>query len=46
VGYQLLNILLQAHALDMSYEAVLLDEGQKTVLRTTGIKDPVAIVAL
>ncbi len=46
VGYQLLNILLQAHALDMSYEAALLDEGQKTVLRTIGIKDPVAIVAL
>ncbi len=46
VGYQLLNILLQAHALDMSYEAALLDEDQKTVLRTIGIKDPVAIVAL
>ena len=46
VGYQLLNMLLQAHALDMPYEAALLDEDQKSALRNIGIKDPVAIVAL
>jgi len=46
VGYQLLNMLLQAHALDMPYEAVLLDEDQKVIVKNTGIEDPVAIVAL
>lgn len=46
VGYQLLNILLQAKALDIPYEAALLDENQKNVLRNIGIKDPVAMITL
>ncbi|MEW6067030.1 MAG: hypothetical protein AB1610_01845 [Nitrospirota bacterium] len=46
VGYQLLNILLQANALDMSYEVALLDENQKNVLRNIGIKDPVTMIIL
>ena len=46
VGYQLLNILLQAKALDISYEAVLLDKNQKNIVRNMGINDPVAIITL
>jgi hypothetical protein len=46
VGYQLLNILLQAKALDLSYQAVLLDEDQGRLFETMEIGDPVAIVLL
>lgn len=46
VGYQLLNLLLQARALEIRYEAALLDEGQKSALRDTGIDNPVAIFAI
>ncbi|GBC63767.1 hypothetical protein DENIS_4765 [Desulfonema ishimotonii] len=45
-GYQLLNILLQAHALDLSWEAVLLNETQKTLFCNMGINSPVALVAM
>ena len=44
VGYQLLNLLLQAHALDISYQAILLDETQKTMLERIGVREPVAIL--
>ncbi len=46
VGYQLLNLLLQAHSLDILYQAALLDETQKTLLRRMGVKDPVAAFAI
>ncbi len=46
VGYQLLNLLLQAHSLDILYQAALLDETQKTLLRRMGVKDPVAVFAI
>lgn len=46
VGYQLLNILLQAKALDLSYQASLLDEDQGRLFETMEIGDPVAIVLL
>lgn len=46
VGYQLLNLLLQAHTLGLAYQAALLDEIHKTILRRMHIKNPVAIVAL
>jgi len=41
VGYQLLNLLLQAQALDLVYKAILLDENQKETFRFIGIPDPV-----
>jgi hypothetical protein len=46
VGYQLLNILVQAKALDIPYEAALLDENRKRIFRSMGIKNPVAIIML
>lgn len=46
VGYQLLNLLLQAQALDLAYEAILLDENQKEIFRSVGIKDPVCTFSL
>ncbi|QTA90005.1 Uncharacterized protein dnm_060650 [Desulfonema magnum] len=46
VGYQMMNILLQAYASDIAYEAILLDESRKAVFRDIGIKAPVAAVAL
>jgi hypothetical protein len=46
VGYQLLNILIQAKALAIRYEAALLDQNRKSLLAEAGIKEPVAIVML
>lgn len=46
VGYQLLNLLLQAKALDVVYGAILLDEAQRRIFSSAGIKHPVAAVAL
>ncbi len=46
VGYQLLNLMLQAQALDLAFKAILLDENQKKTFRTIGIMDPVAALLL
>lgn len=46
IGYQLLNVLLQAKALGIFYQAFLLDETQKSNVRMTGVNDPVAILAV
>jgi hypothetical protein len=46
VGYQLLNLVLQATSLNISYQAVLLDETQRATVGRTGLKDPVAILAI
>jgi len=46
VGYQLLNLLLQAHSLGVSYKAVLLDEAERRIVRGAGIKEPVAMLVL
>lgn len=46
VGCQLFNILIQARALDVSYEVALLDENQKCLLAKIGIKEPLAIIML
>jgi hypothetical protein len=45
VGYQLLNILIQASALDLRYNVVLLDGEQRRLLANTGIAGPVAIIS-
>ena len=46
IGYQLLNLMLQAQSLGVSYSARLLDESQKKLFQTSGIKEPVAILLL
>lgn len=46
VGYQMLNLLLQADALDMSYKASLLDENERQVLKDMGIAGSVAIFSI
>jgi hypothetical protein len=46
VGYQLFNILIQAKALDIRYQAALLNEIERKTIQDIGINDPIAIVAL
>jgi hypothetical protein len=46
VGYQLLNAIIQAAALDLSYQTLLLDGPQKNLIESIGIKAPVAALAL
>jgi hypothetical protein len=46
VGYQLLNMLLQARSLDIPYRSFLLNETEKQNLAKIGITDPVAVLAL
>lgn len=46
VGYQLLNAILQAAALDLRYQAILLDELQTALVESAGIKTPEAALAL
>ena len=45
-GYELLNMLLQAKSLDLSYRAHLLNEAQKIAVAKTGIDDPVAVLSV
>lgn len=45
VGYQLLNLVLQASILNIDYRAFLLDKDQKVIFVDIGIKAPVAILA-
>jgi len=42
IGYQTLNLMLQAKSLNLSYRVVLLDEKQKEFFHKIGIKDAVA----
>ena len=46
VGYQLLNLLAQAHSLGVSYQAVLLDETRRAIVSRMGVKNPVAVFAI
>ena len=46
VGYQLLNMLLQARSLDIPYRSFLLNETEKQNLAKIGVADPVAVLAL
>jgi len=46
VGYQLLNLLLQANSLDISYQAFLLSKDHKSTLVSMGVRDPVAVLAV
>ena len=46
VGYQLLNLLIQAHALGLAYHAALLDETYKNMFSKTPINGPIAVLAL
>lgn len=46
IGYELLNVLLQAHSLRIGYRTILLDEIQRSSLCRLGLNDPVAMLAL
>jgi hypothetical protein len=46
IGYQLLNLLLQAKALEIYYQAFLLNEAQKINIRAAGVADPVVVVSV
>jgi hypothetical protein len=46
VGYELLNIMVQAKALDISYVTYLLNQEQRKILERSGISGPRAVVAL
>jgi len=46
IGYQLINLLLQAKVLDVAYQTILLDETLQKLLESTGIRKPVALLAV
>jgi len=46
VGYQLLNLLVQAKVLDLRYQAILLDGSHKDLFDGLPILDPIAVLAL
>jgi len=46
VGYQLLNLMLQANSFGISYRAFLLDGTQKAAIRAIGVEDPVAVLVI
>jgi hypothetical protein len=46
IGFQLINLLLQANTIDLNYKAVLLNESQKNILIEIGIKDPISILTI
>lgn len=46
IGYQLLNLMLQASSLNLMYSALLLDDSQKKLFEDSGINDPVAALLL
>jgi hypothetical protein len=46
VGYQLLNLILQAQTLNLDYKAILLDKDQKLPFKNIGIKDPISLILL
>ena len=46
IGFQLLNLLLQAHSIGLTYRALLLNEPMKNILTEMGIKYPIAILAI
>lgn len=45
-GYQLLNIIVQAHALELSYQVFLPDNKMKSVIKSAGVQNPAAIIGL
>jgi hypothetical protein len=46
IGYQLLNMILQAHVLDVSYKAILLNESQMNMFQKIGLSNTASIMAL
>lgn len=44
IGYQLLNMILQAHCLDLTYRAVLLNAEQRAILKAAGIEKAEAAI--
>ena len=46
IGYQLFNMMLQAHVLNISYEAILLNKQQKDIFDNIGVSDAAAVLAI
>ena len=46
VGYQFLNVMLQANSLNLAYRAILLDSTQRRGLVDLGVNDPIAVLAV
>jgi hypothetical protein len=46
IGYQLLNLMLQAKSLGLKYRAVLLNENQRETFKNGGIRDPIATLSI
>lgn len=46
VGYQLLNLTLQAQGLNINYKASLVDEEGRGILSRIGVKNPVAVFSI
>ena len=46
IGYQLLNLLVQANSLDIGYKTILLNEKQKISLSNAGVKNSVAVMVI
>lgn len=46
IGYQMLNLLVQAESLGIGYQTIFLDETEKNEIKKTGISDPVAAVCI
>ena len=44
-GYQLLNLLVQGHVLDISYQAAILNVTNKRLLQESGLAEPVGLFA-
>jgi len=46
VGYQMLNLILQAKAINIAFKSIFLNDDQKIALKDIKIKNPVAIFLL
>jgi len=46
IGYQLLNLLLQAQSIKLGYRSILLDSDQRNVFQKAGLKMPAALICL
>ena len=44
VGYQLLNVTLEAEALGLSYRVIMIEEGQRQMMREIGVRNATALV--
>ena len=46
IGYQLMNLLVQAKSLDIGYNSFLLNEDQSKLISNMGVEGPAAVMAI